>query len=161
MAINDALKKLINTLGGTYTADDDTVSELLEQVDAAFAGGGGGSSLPEVTSDDNGDVLTVVEGAWAKATPKNNEFVVTYTVTESEGAMSATCDKEYSDIVSAIEDGKQIVCKFAGVIVGQTSTYATGVENVLFTLAMASIDSFVGVGINHASDGTITVFEQS
>lgn len=31
--------------------------------------GGGGSSLPDVTSDDNGDVLTVVDGAWAKAAP--------------------------------------------------------------------------------------------
>ena len=29
--------------------------------------GGGGSSLPPVTSDDNGDVLTVVDGAWDKA----------------------------------------------------------------------------------------------
>ena len=28
-----------------------------------------GSSLPAVTSDDNGDVLTVVEGAWDKAAP--------------------------------------------------------------------------------------------
>ena len=26
-----------------------------------------GSGLPEVTAEDNGDVLTVVEGAWAKA----------------------------------------------------------------------------------------------
>ena len=30
---------------------------------------GGGNSLPKVTASDNGDVLTVVEGAWAKATP--------------------------------------------------------------------------------------------
>ena len=28
--------------------------------------GGGGSSLPSVTASDNGDVLGVVEGAWAK-----------------------------------------------------------------------------------------------
>ena len=27
------------------------------------------TELPSVTADDNGDVLTVVEGAWAKATP--------------------------------------------------------------------------------------------
>lgn len=31
------------------------------------AGGGGGSDLPAVTSSDNGDVLTVVNGAWDKA----------------------------------------------------------------------------------------------
>lgn len=30
-------------------------------------GGGGGSSLPDVTAADNGDVLTVVNGAWDKA----------------------------------------------------------------------------------------------
>lgn len=34
---------------------------------AALALSGKGSSLPEVTSDDNGDVLTVVSGEWAKA----------------------------------------------------------------------------------------------
>lgn len=28
----------------------------------------GGSELPEVTSDDDGKVLTVVNGSWAKAT---------------------------------------------------------------------------------------------
>lgn len=30
---------------------------------------GGGTNLPEVSASDNGDVLTVVEGVWAKATP--------------------------------------------------------------------------------------------
>lgn len=33
------------------------------------AGSGGSGGLPEVTTDDNGDVLTVVSGAWAKAAP--------------------------------------------------------------------------------------------
>ena len=31
--------------------------------------GGSGSDLPEVSASDNGDVLTVVNGAWDKATP--------------------------------------------------------------------------------------------
>lgn len=35
----------------------------------AAESGGGGSGLPEVSGADNGDVLTVVEGAWAKAAP--------------------------------------------------------------------------------------------
>ena len=32
-----------------------------------------GNVLPAVTADDNGDVLTVVEGAWAKATPSGGD----------------------------------------------------------------------------------------
>ena len=35
----------------------------------AMGGSGGGSSLPSVSSTDNGDVLTVVNGAWDKAAP--------------------------------------------------------------------------------------------
>lgn len=32
-----------------------------------------GGGLPEVTSDDNGDVLTVVNGAWSKAQPSGGD----------------------------------------------------------------------------------------
>lgn len=45
--------------------------------DLGSGGGGGGSELPAVTSDDDGDVLTVVEGAWAKAAPSGGVLVVT------------------------------------------------------------------------------------
>lgn len=53
-------------------------------------GSGGGSGLPEVTADDNGDVLTVVEGAWGKAAPSLPPFkfytlVVTYDSTTELG----------------------------------------------------------------------------
>lgn len=41
---------------------EETARTILEKID-----GGSGGGLPEVTEDDNGDVLTVVEGAWAKA----------------------------------------------------------------------------------------------
>lgn len=36
-----------------------------------------GSSLPDVTSDDNGDVLAVVEGVWAKSNPPSGLPAVT------------------------------------------------------------------------------------
>lgn len=39
--------------------------QVYKEWDSAGSGGG----LPPVTSSDNGDVLTVVEGAWAKAAP--------------------------------------------------------------------------------------------
>ena len=41
-------------------------------------GGGGGSSLPPVTEDDNGDVLSVVDGAWAKSEPKGGDWNASY-----------------------------------------------------------------------------------
>lgn len=43
------------------------VDTLARTIAAAKARGGGGSGLPAVTSDDNGDVLAVVSGAWAKS----------------------------------------------------------------------------------------------
>lgn len=43
------------------------VDTLARTIAAAKARGGGGSGLPAVTSDDNGDVLAVVNGAWAKS----------------------------------------------------------------------------------------------
>lgn len=63
----DALKNLYVALGGD--ADDFTATTNAEAIDAiasvvpdAFA-----SVLPAVTSEDNGDILKVVEGKWAKA----------------------------------------------------------------------------------------------
>ena len=72
----------------------------------AAGGGGGGSDLPEVTSDDNGDVLTVVDGAWGKAAPAASglEFFVVkmdVTINMSGEFVSATCDKTFSEISTA------------------------------------------------------------
>jgi len=44
------------------------IRDLARRVTALEEGGGGGG-LPPVTSADNGDVLTVVEGSWNKAEP--------------------------------------------------------------------------------------------
>ena len=51
---------------GGQLADVADITTIPDMIDAITALGGGGSSLPAVTSDDNGDILGVVEGAWAK-----------------------------------------------------------------------------------------------
>ena len=53
---------------------EETAREILEKIDGSSGGG-----LPEVTEDDNGDVLTVVEGAWAKANIPTNRKIITLT----------------------------------------------------------------------------------
>lgn len=67
MTTVEALKDLYVALGGTasnFTAT--TNAEAIELV-AGVAGTAVGAELPKVTSSDNGKVLTVVSGKWAKA----------------------------------------------------------------------------------------------
>lgn len=70
------------------------------------------NTLPTVTSDDNGDVLTVVEGAWAKAAPSGGteSFVVFYTIDRDDQTESAvlTCNKTLEELETAKADGKAI-----------------------------------------------------
>ena len=63
----EALKLVYVALGGD--ADDFTAETNADAIAliATVCSGGSGSSLPAVTDADNGDVLTVVDGAWAKA----------------------------------------------------------------------------------------------
>lgn len=72
-----------------------------------YVGGGGGSSLPEVTSDDNGDVLQVIEGAWAKgpAPAADNDFLIVGTV---DGEGNITSETSISDILEADAARKNI-----------------------------------------------------
>lgn len=84
----EALKVLYVALGGQLTdtydeiADGVAVSDyvLISDVIQAIAqkvASGSGASLPAVTASDNGDVLTVVDGAWAKAEPAKELPTVT------------------------------------------------------------------------------------
>lgn len=65
-----ALQGLYVALGGDIgdVANINTIPDMLEAV-ASVAGGAGGV-LPAVTSEDNGDILGVVNGAWAKRDPE-------------------------------------------------------------------------------------------
>ena len=63
-----ALQGLYVALGGTLSdvANISTIPDMINAI-ATVVPSGSGSSLPEVTGADNGMILTVVEGAWAKA----------------------------------------------------------------------------------------------
>lgn len=103
--------------GSQFTEADTGDVYLYSEDDAAWnkayslgggGGGGGGSDLPAVTADDNGDVLTVVEGAWAKAAPSGGGsdvlcITLTYDTTADDG--SYTCDKTLVEINAALAIG--------------------------------------------------------
>lgn len=55
-----------NIADGATVADYATIPDMVDAI-AEVAESGGGSSLPSVSATDNGDVLTVVDGAWSKA----------------------------------------------------------------------------------------------
>ena len=75
---------------------------FLADIAEASQGGGGGSGLPAVTSDDNGDVLTVVEGSWAKAQPSGGgAFVVNFSLTDE----TYSADKTFAEIIAAFDSG--------------------------------------------------------
>lgn len=65
----EALRGLYVALGGDVAdvADITTLPEMLEKISTVASAAA--SELPPVTATDNGDVMTVVSGKWAKATP--------------------------------------------------------------------------------------------
>ena len=73
---------------------------------ASYEDSGGDSGLPTVSADDNGDVLTVVNGEWDKATPSGGGVLVV-NVTEEETGESIvyTMDKTWKEIHDALVSG--------------------------------------------------------
>ena len=78
-------KKLLSC-GGLYI-DDETITET----DGILSASSGGE-LPEVTAEDNGDVLTVVSGAWEKATPSGGGVMIVH---ETSDALDKTWQEIY------------------------------------------------------------------
>ena len=66
---------------------------FLADIAEASQGGGG---LPAVTSDDNGDVLTVVEGSWTKAQPSGGAVIM---------FNSTGCLTPYANVLSMLNSG--------------------------------------------------------
>lgn len=63
-----ALQNLYVALGGTASdvAEINIIPDMINAI-ATLISGGATAELPKVTSSDNGKVLTVVSGKWAKA----------------------------------------------------------------------------------------------
>lgn len=80
----------------------ETIRDAVVDIDQRGGGGGGsGSGLPAVTDADNGDVLTVVEGSWAKAAPSGGgALIIDY---------NGDTFPSYNDIVDAVKNGKIVV----------------------------------------------------
>lgn len=89
-----------------------TTTYVFDEVNGWAVAGSQGKELPDVTAEDNGDVLTVVDGAWGKAEPSGGGggvLVATYTYDESTGTWS--CDKTLSQILDAIASGVNVMAK--------------------------------------------------
>lgn len=91
----EALKELYIALGGNVTnvADITLIPDMIRRI-AIHIGNGGAAELPAVSKNDNGRVLTVVNGAWAVANPAAELPTVTSSnngevLTVVEGAWAA------------------------------------------------------------------------
>lgn len=119
----EALKELYTSLGGELTDTYDSIANgipvsdynVIPDVIQALAqktGGGSGSSLPAVTSDDNGKLLTVVEGAWDKAEASGG--VEWFNGTISGTTFTLGDNKHLSDIKAALDAGKVVMLNDGG-----------------------------------------------
>ena len=88
--------------------------DVLKVVSGKWAKGEESKELPAVSSTDNGNVLTVVEGAWAKSAPSGGGglLVETTFVDVSQYVKGFVSDIDADDIVEAFTSGQNVVVHF-------------------------------------------------
>lgn len=108
----EALKDYYEEIGGNLedVANITTIPDMIEAITAL----GGGSSLPDVTAEDAGKVLTVNNsGEWSAAAPKADESTLVIPATVNTSNYNVTFAETTSDIItkirSAIGTGKNIM----------------------------------------------------
>lgn len=115
-------------------------------------GSGGGSGLPEVTADDNGDILTVVDGAWGKATPSSGGgvFVVQLSSEPTTEYTALPTGITYAKIVEAIKSGKIPMLRYGDASTGRLipfSAYSPNGKWVYFRTFSNQISSGTITGV--------------
>lgn len=109
----DELKAFYVKLGGNIAdvANVQTDAEMIEKCKDIYEAG---ASLPEVTAEDNGEVLTVVDGAWSKAAAPDAGGVVWFNGTISGSTFTLGDSKHLSDIKAALNAGKVVMINDGG-----------------------------------------------
>lgn len=130
----EELRTLYVKLGGNAAdvAGLQTDAELIDKIEDLDLGG---TDLPEVTEADNGDVLTVVEGAWAKAeipTPTSELPAVT---AEDNGKVLSVVNGEW-------DKAETVMPKVDTIVINAT---ATG-WNITFDVTTGTIYEYLTNG---------------
>lgn len=158
-----ALQALYVKLGGSLTdtydniADGATVADyatIPDMVDAIAQISKAENLINSVSNDDNGKVLTVVDGAAEFAEPGTNTFLVTYTRDEHA---DISCDKTASEIYAAYESGKTITAQLKDmetvVVMHLLSIASISGQNVIGFSALGEFGHEVaGLGVLHVGD---------
>lgn len=103
-------------------------------IDSGSGGGGGSSELPEVTAEDNGDVLTVVNGKWDKASGGGTGGGVFVVTIENDMETYSNPSATFAEMLSANEDGKAIILVIKNTQDANGSQY--GLRNITTTEAV-------------------------
>ena len=143
----DALKDVYTELGGSAAtvASMQTDAEVIEALSALV---GSTIELPAVTSDDNGDVLTVVEGAWAKATPSAGTNTVIFNATalalDPNSKITLGNSKTVKDIKGAVATGASVLVR----TVFNSNAYYFRAHGNCLTLLQFTSNTLVAVAAN-------------
>lgn len=108
----EALKDYYTEIGGTSTDVENvvTIPDMIEAITAL----GGGSSLPDVTAEDNGDVLTVVDGKWTKSAPQSPFKIVNASLSSNTITFENETQKS---IYEAVDNGQFVIIN---IVTGRT-----------------------------------------
>ena len=137
MTILNALKGLYAKLGGKKSPDNiQTRGEAVEDITGVAVNGS--DALPTVTAEDNGDVLTVVEGAWAKAAPSGGGVYNVTAVYDDSGEEAVfVFNKTWQEIYNAMSNGKTVVISYenpsveeasSGIVLSEGAFVSTGTQ---------------------------------